>query len=67
VRDDGPTAYILALALTVVLVAVVAYVMETRPMPNAREIMCADRLGVVWSVEDGVTERLTEWGGHHGS
>lgn len=61
-RDtDTVTPYTLAIALTGLLV-VILYVLATSPAPNAREIMCADRLGVQWTVGDGVTERLTEWG-----
>lgn len=26
-----------------------------------REHVCADNLGIVWSVEDGATERLADW------
>lgn len=58
---DTVTPYTLAIALTGLLL-IILYVLATGPEPNARELMCADRLGVMWTMQDGVTERLTEWG-----
>ena len=59
-RDSDSLSYVIAVLLTAAMIMVL-WVLATSPAPSGREIMCADRLGIMWSVENGVTERISQW------